>query len=111
MPLPPEVYEERRRRFMDAIGGDAIAIFTAAPESIRSNDTEYRYRQNSDFQYLTGFPEPGAVCVLRPGHEKEEYVLFVRPRDPERETWMGVRAGVEGAVERYRASMAYSLEK
>lgn len=111
MPLPKEVHERRRRRFMQAIGEDAIAILPAASEAIRSNDTEYRFRQNSDFHYLTGFPEPDAVCVLRPGHETEEYVLFVRPRDPERETWTGLRAGVEGAVERYGASAAHPLDE
>ena len=100
-------FESRRRRVMDAIGPDAVAIFAAAPERTRSNDVEYRYRQHNDFYYLTGFPEPGAVCVLQPGHESEEYVLFVRPRDREKETWTGRRAGVEGAVVDYGATAAY----
>jgi Xaa-Pro aminopeptidase len=105
------IFEQRRRRVMDAVGPDAVAIFPAAPERLRSNDVEYRYRQQSDFYYLTGFPEPGAVCVLQPGHAKEEYVLFVRPRDRERETWTGRRAGVEGAVADYGAAMAYPIEE
>src|SRR5262249_48194020 len=100
----------RRRRVMEAIGPDAVAILPAAPERTRSNDVEYRYRQHSDFYYVTGFPEPGAVCVLQPGHPSEEYVLFVRPRDRDKETWTGRRAGVEGAVTDYGASIAYPID-
>jgi len=96
---------------MDAIGPNAVAVFPAAPERTRSNDVEYRYRQQSDFYYLTGFPEPGAVCVLQPGHPTDEYVLFVRPRDREKETWTGRRAGVEGAVTDYGASLAFAVEE
>jgi Xaa-Pro aminopeptidase len=105
------VFEGRRRRVMEAIGPDAVAIFPAAPERTRSNDVEYRYRQHSDFYYLTGFPEPGAVCVLQPGHASEEYVLFVRPRDREKETWTGRRAGIEGAVADYGAAMAFTIDE
>jgi Xaa-Pro aminopeptidase len=104
-------FEQRRRRVMEAIGPDAVAIFPAAPERTRTNDIEYPYRQRSDFHYLTGFPEPGAVCVLQPGHASEEYVLFVRPRDREKETWTGRRAGVEGALAEYGASMAYPIDE
>jgi Xaa-Pro aminopeptidase len=111
MSLAWQVFEGRRRRFMDAIGTGAAAIFVAATESIRSHDVEYPYRQHSDFQYLTGFSEPGAACLLLPGHPKEEYVLFVRPRDPERETWTGRRAGVEGAIESFGAQAAYSIDE
>jgi Xaa-Pro aminopeptidase len=106
-----EVFERRRRRFMKAIGDGAAAVFAAAPERIRSNDVEHRYRQNSDFHYLTGFPEPGAVCLLLPGHPKDEFVLFVRPCDPERETWTGRRFGVDGAMESFGAAMAYPIER
>jgi Xaa-Pro aminopeptidase len=105
------VFAERRRRLMDALGPDAVVIVPAAPEHTRSNDVEYRYRQQSDFYYLTGFPEPGAVCVLQPQHPDEEYVLFVRPRDRERETWTGRRAGIEGAVTAYGASAAYPIDE
>ena len=108
---PDDVFERRRRRFMDTIGDGAAAIFPAAPESIRSNDVEYRYRQHSDVLYLTGFREPGSVCLLLPGHPKDEFVLFVRPRQLEREIWTGRRAGVDGAIERYGASIAYPIEE
>ena len=109
--LGVDVFERRRRRFMQAMGDGSAAIFPAATERIRSNDVEYRFRQHSDFHYLTGFPEPGAVCLLLPGHHKEEYVLFVRPRDDEREAWSGRRAGVDGAIDRFGAAGAYPIEK
>ncbi len=105
------VFAERRRQLMAALGPDAIALFPAATERLRSNDVEYRYRQDSDFYYLTGFPEPGALCVLQPGHPEHEYVLFVRPRDRERETWTGRRAGLEGAVADYGAATAYPIDE
>ncbi|HXQ21590.1 MAG TPA: aminopeptidase P N-terminal domain-containing protein [Candidatus Acidoferrales bacterium] len=111
MSFSPEVLARRRRALMDRLGPAAAAIFPAAPISVRSNDVEFRYRQDNDFLYLTGFDEPEAVCLLLPGHAKEELVLFVRPRDPQRETWTGRRAGVEGAIASFGAQMAYPIDK
>ena len=93
--------------FMKRIGEDSIAIIASAPEATRSNDTHYRYRQNSDFYYLTGFDEPESIAVITPGKE-HKYTLFVRPRDPEREIWDGRRAGVEGAQNIHGADAAYA---
>jgi Xaa-Pro aminopeptidase len=107
----PDTYARRRRAFMDRIGTNAAAILPAAPVAVRSNDVDYTYRADNDVLYLTGFVEPEAVCVLVPGHPKEEFVLFVRPRDPERETWTGRRAGVEGAIASYGAQAAYPIDK
>ena len=107
----PEVYAQRRRAVMDRIGPKAAAVFPAAPVSVRSNDVDYPYRQHNDLLYLTGFPEPEAVCLLLPGHPTEEFTLFVRPRDPERETWTGRRAGVDGARETHGADAAYTIDK
>ena len=111
MIIAPDILAQRRRTFMDRIGPRAAAVFAAAPVAIRSNDVEYRYRQDNDLLYLTSFTEPDAVCLLLPGHAKEQFVLFVRPRDPERETWTGRRAGVEGAVEACGAQAAYTIDK
>lgn len=108
--LSPMNYAARRQRVMDTIGTDSVLVLFANPERRRSNDTFYRYRQNSDLLYLCGFPEPEAVLVLAPGHEAP-FTLFVRPRDRERETWDGYRAGPEGAVERYGADAAYNLDE
>lgn len=87
------------------MGGDAVALFRTHRAARRSNDTEYRFRPHSDFYYLTGLSEPEAACVLKPGAERP-YRLFVRPRDPERETWDGRRVGLEGALAAYGADGA-----
>ena len=111
MVLSPEVYARRRRALVERIGPRAAAVFPAAPVAARSDDVEHRYRQDSDLLYLTGFQGPEAVCLLLPGHPKEEFILFVQPRDPERETWTGRRAGVEGALEIFGAQAAYTIDK
>lgn len=95
--------------FMRRMEPNSVAILPSAPEARRSNDTEYRYRQNSDFLYLTGFNEPQAIAVIAPSHDESKYTLFVRPRDPEREVWDGRRAGLEGAKDAYGADAAYTF--
>ena len=90
---------------------NSIAIIPAAHEQTRSYDTEFKFRQDSDFWYLTGFPEPDAIAVIDPQNKKSPYTLYVRPRDPEMETWFGRREGVEGAVKNYAANTAFSVEK
>jgi Xaa-Pro aminopeptidase len=109
--LGPEIYASRRAAFVKQMKSPSIAIFPAAPASIRSHDTEYRYRQDNDFYYLTGFPEPEGLCVLSPQHESERFILFVRPRDKEKETWTGRRFGVEGAKDLFGADAAYTIDK
>jgi Xaa-Pro aminopeptidase len=94
---------------MKHLGEDCVAIISSARETTRSNDTHYRFRQDSDFYYLTGFEEPEAIAVIAPGHKEHPYMLFVRPRDPEREIWDGRRAGVEGAREQYGADAAFPV--
>lgn len=102
-------FARRRRQLMRMIGKGGIAILPAAPVRLRNRDTEHAYRQDSDFHYLTGFPEPEAVAVLAPGRKHGEYVLFCRDRDPERETWDGRRAGPDGAVADYGADDAFPV--
>ena len=96
--------------FMRRMEPCSVAIIPAAREVTRSHDTEYRFRQDSDFYYLTGFREPDAVAVVAPGREKP-FTLFVRPRDREKEIWTGRRAGVEGAKDRYGADEAFPIEE
>src|ERR1044071_4465601 len=98
------------REFIRRMAANSVAIIPAAREATRSNDTHYRFRQDSDFFYLTGFEEPDAIAVLKPG-ETHEFVLFVRPRDPEREIWDGRRAGVEGAKSEFGAGEAFPIEE
>ncbi|MCA1594390.1 MAG: Xaa-Pro aminopeptidase [Acidobacteria bacterium] len=97
--------------FMRRMEPNSVAILPGAREATRSNDTEYRYRQDSDFYYLTGFNEPESIAVIAPAREEGRYTLFVRPRDPEKETWTGRRSGVEGAKEKYGADEAFAVEE
>jgi Xaa-Pro aminopeptidase len=100
----------RRRQLMRMAGRDAIVIVPAAPERVRSNDSHYPYRQDSDFHYLSGFPEPDAVLALIPGREQGEMILFCRERDAERERWDGTRAGTEGAVRDFGFDDAFPID-
>lgn len=96
--------------FMRRMAPKSVAIIPGAHDTPRSNDTHYRFRQDSDFFYLTGFEEPDSLAVIRP--EKDpKYTLFVRPRDPEREIWDGRRAGVEGAMSDFGALEAFPIEE
>ena len=92
------------------MGPDAVAILMGQALVSRSNDTDYPFRQDSDFWYLTGFDHPGAVAVLRSDADPV-YTLYVEPRDPAAETWTGYRPGIEGAVADYAADEAYERSK
>ncbi|WP_312518420.1 Xaa-Pro aminopeptidase [Stutzerimonas nitrititolerans] len=107
--IPKSEYARRRQTLMARMEPNSIAILPAAPMYIRNRDVEHVYRQDSDFQYLSGFPEPEAVIALIPGREHGEYVLFCRERDPERELWDGLRAGQDGAIEHYGADDAFPI--
>lgn len=101
-------FARRRQQLMQSLGDGGI-ILTAGHDAPRNNDVDYEFRQQSPFWYLTGFDEPDAVAVLRPGHP-DSYVLFVRPYDPKFEIWVGYRAGIDGAINRHGADAAYSIE-
>ena len=103
-------YARRRRQLMRLAGPEAIVIVPAAPERIRNNDAPYPYRQDSDFHYLCGFPEPEAVLALLPGRRHGEAILFCRDRDPQREAWDGPRVGPERAVDAYGVDDAFPIE-
>jgi Xaa-Pro aminopeptidase len=99
------VFAARRQRFLERMGPGAVAIVQGARLVTRSADTEFPFRQDSDFHYLTGFDHPHAVAVLRTDGGPA-YTLFVEPRDRAAETWTGYRPGVEGAVSDYGADEA-----
>lgn len=102
-------FERRRRELMDHMGPDSIAILPSAPVRVRNRDVDYAYRQDSDFQYLTGFPEPEAVMALIPGRKHGEFVMFCRERDALMETWHGYREGQEGAMKNFGADDAFPI--
>jgi Xaa-Pro aminopeptidase len=102
-------FARRRRDLMSMMEKNSIAIITAAPERVRSRDTHFPYRQDSDFHYLTGFPEPEAVLVLVPGRAQGQFILFCRDRDRSREIWDGYRAGPAGACDDYGAEDAFPI--
>ncbi len=103
-------FAKRRKQLMRMVGTDGVAILPSAPIRNRSRDVEYRYRQDSDFYYLTGFAEPDAVAVLAPGRDNGDYILFCRERDKDRERWDGIRAGPEGAIADYDAADAFPID-
>jgi Xaa-Pro aminopeptidase len=107
--IPKAEYARRRKALMAQMEPNSIAILPAAAVAIRNRDVEHVYRQDSDFQYLSGFPEPEAVIVLIPGREYGEYVLFCRERNPERELWDGLRAGQDGAIRDFGADDAFPI--
>lgn len=103
-------FARRRKRLMQMMDKDSVAILPAAPIRMRNRDVEYQYRPDSDFFYLTGFEEPEAVMVLVPGREHGEYILFCRENDPVMETWNGPRAGQDGAIEEYGADDSFPID-
>ncbi len=105
------VFAQRRRAVMERLGPNAVLLVASLPERLRTGDAHYAFRQHSDVLYLTGFGEPQSIVVLRPGAATEQFVMFVRPRDPEMETWDGRRAGLEGAKSSYGADAAYPISE
>ena len=110
MKISKSEYRRRRKNLMAMMEPNSIALIPAAGECTRSRDTEYTFRQDSDFLYLTGFEEPDGVLVLIPGRRAGQVVLFCRDRDPEMELWNGYRAGPEGAVADYGMDDAFPID-
>ena len=96
------IYKSRRETFMSKISNGAV-IFASA------NPCRHRYRQDSNFYYLTGFDEPESIFIIAPDHPEHKFIMFVRPKDRQQEIWTGKRAGVEGAVQEYNADAAYPI--
>ncbi len=109
MSISKSEYARRRRNLMAMLEPDSIAIIPSARLQMRSRDTEYLFRQDSDFHYLTGFDEPEAVLVLTPGRRQGQFVLFCRERNPQQELWHGPRVGPEAACERFGADDAFPI--
>ncbi len=101
-------FRDHRKRLLAKLQQDEAVLVFGSPTRRRNGDSDYRYRPSSDVFWLTGWEDPQCAVFLRPGVE-EPFVLFVQPRDPEREVWDGRRPGPEGAVERYGADAAFPI--
>jgi Xaa-Pro aminopeptidase len=101
-------YTERREGLLGALRGD-VAVVPGARQLQRNSDSDFAFRQNSDFFYLTGFDEPDAVLVLAPEHPEHRSVIFVRERDRAQEIWNGKRLGVESAAAALGVDAAYPI--
>lgn len=108
--LARSFFAGRRKEFFNRLPVDSVAIIVGNPEMTRSNDTEYTYRPSSDILYLSGFPEPGAVLVFKKTKSQNRFIMFVRPKDAERETWTGRRFGTDGAKANFGCSEAHSID-
>ena len=107
--ISPEEYAQRREALMAKVPHSTV-ILRSAPMAVMHNDVDYNFRQDSNFFYFTGFNEADAVAVLAPHHAEHRFILFVQPKDREKETWTGYRVGVEAAKERYGADMVYEIK-
>lgn len=110
--LPP-VYNERRQRLMQQLRahGGGVAIVPTAPEVMRNRDSDYPYRFDSYFHYLTGFTEPEAVLALIAGADgSQRSVLFCRPKHEEREIWDGFRFGPAAAKDAFGMDETHAIE-
>lgn len=103
-------FDKRRNQLMQMVGQGGVVILPSAPVQSRSRGIEYRFRQDSDFYYLTGFAEPHSVAVLVPGRPNGEYLMFCREKDAAREQWDGRRVGQAGAVADYGADDAFPID-
>ncbi len=104
------MFAARREKIRKAMGPDAVAFLLGARMQTRSRDTDFPFRQDSDFWYLTGFDHPNAVAVLR-SDGGPPYTLYVEPRDRDAETWTGYRPGVEGAKRDHEADEAHEIAR
>jgi Xaa-Pro aminopeptidase len=100
------LYAQRRARLAAQLGPDAVAIVPTAPEHLRNRDSDYLFRFDSYFHYLSGFGEPSAWLVI---HSSGHTTLFCQPKDLEREIWDGIRLGPEAAPDLLGVDAAYPV--
>ena len=103
-------FEKRRRKLAKLIGKDGIAVIPTASTRVRSRDTDYPYRPDSDFYYFTGFSEPNAVMILAPGREDGPFIVCLREKNPLTEIWDGHMEGLNGVKKNYEADQSFDIE-
>lgn len=109
--MSSQMFSQRRERLLEQMPTGTVAILPAAKEVTRSRDTEYPFRQASDYWYLTGFNEPDGLLVLVKSAEGCESLLFNLPKDPDMEIWTGIRIGQEKATEQLGVDRALPLQE
>lgn len=102
-------YESRLSRLCQQMADNSVCVLVSNPERTRSNDTRFSYRQSSEIHYLNGFPEPNSVLIVSKFAGKQQVTMLVQPKDLERETWDGIRFGVEGAKNQFCADAAHPI--
>lgn len=110
--LDPAFHKERRQAVRELLPENGAAVFFNNPIKNRSNDTEFKYRPNSDFYYLTGFREPNAALIILKNAQlvdgiKVDEIMYVQPRDPRKEQWDGIRLGIDGVKEKLGFNMVF----
>lgn len=108
--ITKEEYQARRQKLADHLPSNSLAVIPAGKEVLRNGDAHYRFRQSSDFYYLTGFQEPDGLLLVTSGPESKS-ILFNQPRDPEKEQWTGKRLGQEAAPEVLGVDIAYCMDE
>ena len=103
-------FEKRRRKLAKLIGKDGIAVIPTASTRVRSRDTDYPYRPDSDFYYFTGFSEPNAVMILAPGREDGSFILCLREKNPLTEIWDGHMEGLNGVKKNFEVDQSFDIE-
>ncbi len=109
--IEASVTAARRAHVLERLGAGGVLVVAAAPELRVGPDGEVRYVPDADLYWLTGYEEPAAVLVISPLNEPGPFAMFVRPRDPEREQWTGVRGGVEAATGIFGADAAFPIDE
>jgi Xaa-Pro aminopeptidase len=109
--LPAESFSRRRQALFASLPDGAALLLPTASEKLRSGDSHYPFRPDSDFYYATGFPEPSCVALLKKGGDGQVYTLFVLPKDPEKEVWTGIRHGTDGATGPFGADLAFPISE
>ncbi|HSN15116.1 MAG TPA: aminopeptidase P N-terminal domain-containing protein, partial [Anaeromyxobacteraceae bacterium] len=111
MPFDQPIYAARRTRVFEEMErrGGGVMLLPAADEKLRNADNEYLFRQDSDYAWVAGLDEPQGAAVLVAQGGQRKLVLFVRPKDRDKEIWTGFREGVEGAKARWGADEAFTV--
>jgi len=107
--LPAESFARRRQALLERLPVGSALLLPTAAEVLRSGDSHFPFRPDSDFYYATGFSEAHAVALLKRDTDSSSFTLFVQPKDPEKEVWTGIRSGTEGAINHYGADQAWPI--